>query len=147
MTMTLEQVSEILTGASLTIETVKKEFDGYVHEYLYITGSLVKIPVALSVNTEGSNPDIRMHTYVQLKETVTFEDAVMFAQIVNSSLTFCEFYVVEEDGEQDKYMNGEYYLDIEHPVGDKLLMQEFSQLSVGGANKEYRFGVTDMMKM
>jgi len=129
MTMTLEQVSEILTGASLTVETMKKELDGQVHEYIYITGSLVKIPVALSVNTEGSNPDIRMHTYVQLKETVTFEDAVMFAQIVNSSLTFCKFYVVEENGEQDKYMYGEYYLDIEHPIGDKLLIKSVIRLA------------------
>ena len=64
-----------------------------------------------------------MQTYVKLKEDVTSASALYFDHTLNTNLSFCRFYLIEDDDEEErKYMYGEHFLDNEHPIGEKLLI-------------------------
>tara|TARA_E500000331_G_scaffold332346_1_gene355466 strand:+ start:319 stop:594 length:276 start_codon:yes stop_codon:yes gene_type:complete len=71
-----------------------------------------------------------MQTYVKLKEDVTSASALYFAHTLNTNLSFCRFYLIEDDDEEEsKYMYGEYFLDNEHPIGEKLLIKSVIRLA------------------
>ena len=62
MGMTLEQVSEILTGASLTVE--RTEIPGTWEEALYVTGSPMYIGTYVCIDAHDC---IRIQTRVPLR--------------------------------------------------------------------------------
>jgi hypothetical protein len=150
MGMTLEQVLEILTGASLNAELMEIPETGeeaiyvkrptYLHSHLRQEGE--RDPTSVPIDNEtfvciDAYNCIRIQTRVPLTSALTEQEtkkAIQFANALNGKVPFVRYQVIRDeyqnDGEGREFLYGMYFLDNEHPIGEKLLIKSVSRLGV-----------------
>ena len=142
MGMTLEQVFEILTEASLTVELT--EIPGTWEEAVYVTRGTTSVPIynetfvcidaynCIRIQTRVPLTGLRSGGFA-LTEQET-KKAIEFANALNEKVPFVRYQVIKDEyqneGEGREFLYGMYFLDNEHPIGETLLIKSVSRLGV-----------------
>lgn len=122
--MTIEIINEIFSNAAFDTEP---DNDGDV----YIYGENIEIPIWISLGKENL---LKIFTFVDLKENVTFDEAVAFSNYLNAGIAVPAFHVYKSNEEKLRLW-AQYYYPMYDEVSPKSIItiaRRFSGAVVAG---------------